>query len=65
MREKYLLIIIENKMKKLSLKNLKVVKISDQEKATISGGSGGTWPTTSACGCGSGPYISWCNGCPG
>lgn len=27
-------------MKKLSLKNLKVVKISDQEKATITGGSG-------------------------
>lgn len=51
-------------MKKLSLKNLKVVKISDQEKSTITGGSGGTWTTSQPCNYGSGPYVSWCNGCP-
>ena len=50
-------------MKKLSLKNLKVVKISNKEKATITGGYTDTWPTTSTCGCQSGPYVSWCNGC--
>ncbi|MBW4359328.1 hypothetical protein [Flavobacterium taihuense] len=49
-------------MKKLSLKNLKVVKISDQEKATITGGSG-TWETSGPCNTWSGPYVSWCNKC--
>lgn len=49
-------------MKKLSLKNLKVVKMSDQEKATITGGSG-TWPTSQP-DPRTGPYISWCNSCP-
>ena len=49
-------------MKKLSLKNLKVVKISDKEKATITGGYWGS--NTSYCGCASGPYVTWCNSCP-
>jgi natural product precursor len=35
------MILKRNKMKKLSLKNLKVVKISDKEKASITGGYGG------------------------
>jgi hypothetical protein len=50
-------------MKKLSLKNLKVVKISDQEKATINGGSGLT--TSASCDnsiyC-TGPYNHYCHG---
>jgi hypothetical protein len=50
-------------MKKLSLKNLKVVKISDQEKATINGGSGAT--VSGPCNAPTGYYISWCNSCPG
>lgn len=40
-------------MKKLSLKNLKVVKISDSEKSIIKGGSGISMRTESSC-CGGG-----------
>lgn len=49
-------------MKKLSLKNLKVMKMTKEEKQAI---TGGYWQTTSHCNNGSGPYVSWCrSGCP-
>ncbi|WP_337965945.1 hypothetical protein [uncultured Flavobacterium sp.] len=48
-------------MKKLQLKNLKVVKLTKDEKKTIKGGD---WPTSAVCpGPGTGPYNSWCHGC--
>jgi hypothetical protein len=49
-------------MKKLSLKNLKVVKMSDQEKATITGGCANL-TTSNDCNAYSGPYVSWCHSC--
>ena len=48
-------------MKKLSLKNLKVMKMTKEEKRAITGGY--DWQTTSHCNNGSGPYVSWCHGC--
>ncbi|WP_337965944.1 hypothetical protein [uncultured Flavobacterium sp.] len=47
-------------MKKLKLKNLKVVQMTKEEKKTIAGGS---WPTSGECNRTSGPYVSWCHGC--
>ena len=37
-------------MKKLSLKSLKVVRLSDKEKSNISGGSGNCQYNSSSCG---------------
>jgi hypothetical protein len=52
-------------MKKLSIKNLKVVKISDKEKYTITGGvvQADTSGPSVCCGAPTGPYVSWCNSC--
>ncbi len=47
-------------MKKLKLKNLKVVKLTGEEKKTVKGGG---WPTSEPCNMTSGPYVSWCHGC--
>ncbi len=48
-------------MKKLKLKNLKVVKLTKEEKKTVKGGG---WDTSAPCdSIISGPYISWCHGC--
>ena len=47
-------------MKKLSLKNLKVMKMTKEEKKAITGGY--VWPTSTPCN-GSGPFVSWCHGC--
>lgn len=50
-------------MKKLSLKNLKVVKMSNEEKKTINGGLI-NWDTSKQCNRDSGPFVSWCHSCP-
>ncbi|MNR54879.1 hypothetical protein D3C85_1751500 [compost metagenome] len=50
-------------MKKLSLKNLKVVKMSKEEKKTIKGGNEPVWDTSAQCNQTSGPYVSWCHSC--
>ncbi|MEO8239618.1 MAG: hypothetical protein ABI793_14755 [Flavobacterium sp.] len=47
-------------MKKLSLQNVKVMKMTKEEKKAI---AGGYWTTSQPAP--SGPYISWCNGCAG
>ncbi|MBZ4034260.1 hypothetical protein K6T82_05745 [Flavobacterium sp. 17A] len=44
-------------MKKLSLKNLKVVKLTSQEKKAIKGGG---WDTSDQCNRTSGPYVMGC-----
>ncbi|WP_337965942.1 hypothetical protein [uncultured Flavobacterium sp.] len=46
-------------MKKLKLKNLKVVKLTKDEKKIVKGGNCTTVSSEPP----SGPYISWCNGC--
>ena len=46
-------------MKKLELKNLKVIKLTNVEKKSI---IGGIFPTTGG-NPDTGPYISWCNNC--
>lgn len=51
-------------MKKLSLQNVKVMKMSKEEKKAITGGYDGGWPTSGECNRTSGPYVSWCHGCP-
>lgn len=51
-------------MKKLTLKNLKVLKLSNQEKKVIKGGYVPDWDTSKPCDT-SGPYVSWCHGCAG
>jgi len=51
-------------MKKLSLKNLKVVKMTTEEKKTIKGGKEAPiWDTSAQCNQTSGPYVSWCQSC--
>ncbi|MEB3380283.1 TIGR04149 family rSAM-modified RiPP [Flavobacterium psychrophilum] len=50
-------------MKKLELKNLKVVKLSKEEKSNVKGGLAPAWETSQQCNCTSHPYVSWCNGC--
>lgn len=45
-------------MKKLSLQNVKVMKMTKEEKKAITGGYTSE-PAPS------GPYISWCNNCAG
>jgi hypothetical protein len=50
-------------MKKLTLKNLKVVVLTPEEKKAIRGGDEPEWQTSSHCNTGSGPYVSWCHGC--
>ncbi|EKT3958246.1 hypothetical protein NO004_40001 [Flavobacterium psychrophilum] len=51
-------------MKKLSLKNLKVVKMSNEEKKTINGGKAANWETSNQCNMTSFQFVSWCNSCP-
>ena len=46
-------------MKKLELKNLKVVKLSNEEKKNVKGGI--KWETSGICNIYSGPYVEWCN----
>ncbi len=48
-------------MKKLALKNLKVVKLSKEEKSKITGGKEIDWPTSGICNIYSGPYVAWCH----
>ncbi len=48
-------------MKKLELKNLKVVKLSKVEKLNV---NGGRLRTSTPCNEQSGPYVSWCHSCP-
>ncbi|MDA6069338.1 MAG: hypothetical protein ABIP27_19795 [Flavobacterium circumlabens] len=48
-------------MKKLSLKNMKVVKLTEQEKKSIKGGYAVNWETSEQCNRTSGPYVQWCN----
>ncbi|MCL9804960.1 hypothetical protein NAT51_05490 [Flavobacterium amniphilum] len=55
-------------MKKLELKNLKVVKLTDEQKSKVQGGleqaiSKGCWSTSKQCNETSHPYVSWCSGC--
>ena len=47
-------------MKKLELKNLKVVKLTTEEKKTVVGGKI-DWPTSGICNIYSGPYVAWCH----
>ncbi|WP_337965937.1 hypothetical protein [uncultured Flavobacterium sp.] len=49
-------------MKKLKLKNLKVVKLTSEEKKSVNGGYV-QWDTSGQCNRTSGPYVSWCHGC--
>lgn len=49
-------------MKKLALKNLKVLKLSTEEKKVVKGGDVSQWDTSRPCDA-SGPYVSWCHGC--
>lgn len=49
-------------MKKLTLKNLKVLKLSKEEKKVVKGGYI-EWDTSGPCNRTSGPYVSWCHGC--
>ena len=52
-------------MKKLELKNLKVMKMSKEEKRNITGGKVmAKWDTSNECNLYSGPYVSWCHSCP-
>ena len=46
-------------MKKLELKNLKVIKLTIEEKKTV---KGGIIPSMNE-NLNTGPYISWCNNC--
>ncbi len=50
-------------MKKLKLKNLKVITLTPEEKKTVNGGKIAPWDTSGQCNATSGPYISWCHGC--
>jgi natural product precursor len=50
-------------MKKLKLNNLKVVKLTSEEKKVVKGGYVPEWDTSHQCNATSGPYVSWCNGC--
>ncbi len=51
-------------MKKLELKNLKVIKLTSIEKKNVKGGVIDKIATQSSCCYNmSGPYISWCNSC--
>ncbi|WP_337965938.1 hypothetical protein [uncultured Flavobacterium sp.] len=50
-------------MKKLKLKNLKVVKLDSEAKKAIKGGTQIEWDTSGQCNRTSGPYVSWCHGC--
>lgn len=52
-------------MKKLSLKNLKVVKMSNEEKKTIKGGlaQDSINCTSESCNQLSNQFVSWCNHC--
>lgn len=50
-------------MKKLTLKNLKVLKLSTEEKKVVKGGYVPEWDTSVICNRTSGPYVSWCHGC--
>ena len=45
-------------MKKLSLKSLKVIKMTSEEKRTIKGGQQAMWDTSKQCNDISGPLIS-------
>ena len=47
-------------MKKLSLKNMKVVKLTEQEKKAIKGGYTVHWETSDQCNRTSGPYVMGC-----
>ncbi len=50
-------------MKKLELKNLKVVKLSKEEKSKVNGGKMEpiVWNTSGQCNTWSGPYVAWCH----
>lgn len=53
-------------MKKLKLQNLKVIKMTPQEKKTIKGGTQKElvqWDTSKQCNEHSGPFVSWCHEC--
>jgi hypothetical protein len=55
-------------MKKLELKNLKVVKLTNEQKSAVKGGLvqqdiALSWETSKQCNEHSGPYLSWCHGC--
>ncbi len=50
-------------MKKLKLKNLKVLKLSADEKKVVKGGTRPPDNSGIPCNDMSSPYISWCNGC--
>lgn len=50
-------------MKKLSLKNLKVIKMTSEEKKAVKGGQQAVWDTSKQCNETSGPFVSWCHEC--
>lgn len=49
-------------MKKLQLKNVKVVKLSTEELSNVKGGIG--YPTSHICNYASASFVSWCHTCP-
>ena len=51
-------------MKKLELKNLKVVKLTNDEKKNVVAGKQRPFVTSGDCNVNSGPYVSWCHSCP-
>ncbi|WP_337965936.1 hypothetical protein [uncultured Flavobacterium sp.] len=50
-------------MKKLKLKNLKVITLTSEEKKVVEGGKIQDLTTSHPCNETSGPYVSWCHGC--